>query len=161
MLGMNNTTKHIMNNFVILSQATSIKEEYKCEKESIDHRVVQMFSRVLGQRNGVFSFHGNSGTCRLLGQPLAFSNSHLDRRLLEMVSQSSGLALLVGQAFYFRRARVETGIHVRGTSADPATCRNESVVMDCDNTVIRVAHVIGIVDVTCTEVIGTFAAAGR
>ncbi len=155
--GMNNVTKHIMTNSILLSQATAMLEEIKGSEDDTDYRVAKMIRRIQGQHSVVFSSRGDNGTCKMLGRPTAFENYETDRCLLSKISQFCGHNLKPSQAFYFRRARTETGIFIRGDVNSNSTCRNETIIMDSAGVVIRLAYLVGVVSTKSTEIIGTFA----
>lgn len=154
--GMNNVTKHIMNNFVILSQISAMMEVYKLEEENTDYRVSRLLRQVQGICDGTFIHHGSGGVCSLYGQPKAFASYGLDSEILAIISDLTGVRVDRDHAFHFRRARVEAGIFARGSDDASGICRNESIVMDRDGVVIFAGGIVGIVNVSCSELTGTF-----
>ena len=96
------------------------------------------------------------GNCKMLDRPTAFGNVQCDVRLLARISEFCGQGLRARQAFSFRRARLEVEIFVCPDGITRTTCRHETIVMKCAGVLIRVAHLVGVVNADSTEIFGTF-----
>ena len=88
-------------------------EIMRLEEDSKDNRVSNMLRRLQSHSNVTFRFSGPSGRCTLFGWLRPFAGGVKDAMILQHVSKQLGMQLDKGQAFYFRRARVKSGIRAR------------------------------------------------
>ncbi|OQV24169.1 hypothetical protein BV898_02119 [Hypsibius exemplaris] len=124
-LGMNNTTKNIMNNTVILTECEARLECLRMDDQSTDQRVVGAIRKALGIRSGVFTTRGLEGSCEMLGKAESSSCAKVLARL-------SGFfpGILPTQVLAFQRAHLQSGIYVRTLRKNATTKRSESLVLD-------------------------------
>ncbi|XP_055356187.1 uncharacterized protein LOC129601417 isoform X1 [Paramacrobiotus metropolitanus] len=152
-LAMNNTAKHIMNNFNMLTTCALKLNEARNNSTAISatHHAV---SAVLGlSREAEFLPEaGVSGArCTFIGKATPLPVHHTVYRLLQERLHRSA-----PQMFTFQRCKVENGIFVRTRERNEGYLRNECIVCTDDGIVIAVDHVIAVVDDRCVIITDSF-----
>lgn len=93
----------------------------------------------------VFCNKSNTGCCRMIGRPVAIA-SEIFRKFTILYGIDACKILL------FKRARIEVGTYARIVIRNGCTKRNESIVTNCDSSVIEIDAIIVVVDATTTKV---------
>ncbi|OQV14460.1 hypothetical protein BV898_11302 [Hypsibius exemplaris] len=155
-LGMNNTTKNIMNNAVILTECAARLESFRMDDQNTDQRVIGAIRRALGVRSGVFTRRGIEGSCKMLGKAEPLTCGKVSAGVSVFFPDINNVQILA-----FQRAHLQSGIFVRTSKRNTSTKRSESLVLDRHGEAYIIEALIAVINFNGSQVLETFASGVR
>jgi hypothetical protein len=150
-LSMYNTSKHVMNTFVLLTKSSLLVEEIADRPTATDWKVVRVANRILGRRCAIFEKSSDSGSCRLIGKPIVLSSSSTLLTSLRGVCKA-GINLARKQVYLFKAAVVDIGFRIRTAEHNQGFSRNESVIIDENGDFMEIIFIFAVLNAECTAV---------
>ena len=151
--GTNNTTKQIMESFLTLTECGNYLHDVTTPKSNRDSLVVKTAHQVMNLPMPVFSSTAGEGICRLSGKPEILTNDD-ELKILRRRPELQGNNHT--RWYSFKKARLENGINVRTSAHNEKSARNESVVLDCQQTAWKVLDIVAVLNEEKSQVERTY-----